>query len=149
MTLDDIDKVILKELSKDARISMKDLGDIVNLSSPSVKERISKLKKEGIIKKCTIAVNKEKLGLKISCIVTITISTGKYHHFIEFIENHPQIDFCYRSAGQVCFYILLSVREISEIEQFVDEASKYGTVNTNLVLSQVKTKGYLEYALDE
>lgn len=42
--MDEIDKLILKELDKNARISIKELTDIVYLSAPAVKARIESLK---------------------------------------------------------------------------------------------------------
>ena len=46
--MDEIDKLILKELDKNARISIKELTDIVYLSAPAVKARIEKLEEQGL-----------------------------------------------------------------------------------------------------
>ena len=47
--MDEIDKQIIKELNKNARVSIKELTDIVFLSAPAVKTRIEKLEEQGII----------------------------------------------------------------------------------------------------
>ena len=47
--MDQIDKKILGLLQSNAKISMKDLAEVVHLSSPSVTERVRKLEAQQII----------------------------------------------------------------------------------------------------
>ena len=54
MKIDDIDKKILDELHNNSRLSMSELGRRVNLSSPSVTERVRQMESFGIIKKYTL-----------------------------------------------------------------------------------------------
>ncbi|WP_139293338.1 AsnC family transcriptional regulator, partial [Mycobacterium tuberculosis] len=65
MKIDDIDKKIIDVLSEDSRLSMSALGRKINLSSPSVTDRVRKMESFGIIKKYTLEVDYEKLGLPI------------------------------------------------------------------------------------
>lgn len=50
MKIDDIDKRILDELLNNSRLSMSELGRRVNLSSPSVTERVRQMESFGLIK---------------------------------------------------------------------------------------------------
>ena len=47
--MDSTDKKILNILQGNARISMKELGTLVGLTSPAVTERVRRLEEEGII----------------------------------------------------------------------------------------------------
>lgn len=47
--MDGTDKKILNILQGNARISMKELGNMVGLTSPAVTERVRRLEEEGII----------------------------------------------------------------------------------------------------
>ena len=49
MTLDDIDRKILKILQENARTSLKTIAEKTFLSSPAVSARIEKMEKDGII----------------------------------------------------------------------------------------------------
>ena len=47
--MDVTDYRIIEILQKDGRISMKDLGKIVGLTSPAVSERVKRLEESGVI----------------------------------------------------------------------------------------------------
>lgn len=47
--MDQIDKKIVRELQLNAKISMKELAEIVHLSAPAVIERVRKLEEQQII----------------------------------------------------------------------------------------------------
>ena len=49
MKIDNTDIKILKELQLDSRLSIRELSKRVNLSPPSVSERIKKLEDNGVI----------------------------------------------------------------------------------------------------
>ncbi len=73
MKLDEIDVLILQELQKDSRLSIRELSKRINLSPPSVTERVRRLEDDGVIERYTIKINKKKLGLSIDCIIKVTM----------------------------------------------------------------------------
>ena len=145
MKMDNTDIKILKELQQDSRLSIRELSKRVNLSPPSVTERIRKLEDSGIIEGYTIKVNEKALGLDIQCIIQIDLKNSEFEKFKKFIYNHPRVNFCYRIAGQSCILVKLSVESISEIEKFVDSiASLNATTSTNIIFSQIPTNESVE-----
>ncbi len=60
--LDEIDKKILEQLAKNARIPLVDLAQIVNLTPNAVKERIKNLEKNKIILGYRVFINYQLLG---------------------------------------------------------------------------------------
>ena len=59
MKMDNTDIKILKELQQDSRLSIREISKRVNLSPPSVTERIRKLEDSGVIEGYTIKINEE------------------------------------------------------------------------------------------
>lgn len=55
--MDQIDTEILKQLQRNAKMSMKELAATVHLSSPAVIERVKKLEEQGIIEAYSAKVN--------------------------------------------------------------------------------------------
>jgi DNA-binding Lrp family transcriptional regulator len=55
--LDKTDMHILDELSKNSRITMKELGEKVHLTGPATSARVAKLEDSGVIEGYTIKVN--------------------------------------------------------------------------------------------
>lgn len=138
MKIDDIDIKILSELQKDSRLSIRELSKKVNLSPPSVTERVRRLEEEGIIEGYTIKINKKKIGFPIECIIRVTMKNGEYEKFKSFIANHNRSDFCYRVAGDACFIVKMSVSTLHEIEEFINEVSHYTSTSTTIVFSEVQ-----------
>lgn len=137
MKFDEIDVMILSELQKNSRLSIRQLSKIINLSTTSLSERIKKLEDNGVIEGYTIKINKSKLGFPVDCIIKVTMRNGEYDRFKRFIENYNRSEWCYRVAGESCFLVKLSVSELSEIEAFINLVSSYAITSTIIALSNV------------
>ncbi len=138
MNIDRIDLHILKELTNNARLSMRELSKLVNLSAPSVAERVRHLEHVGIISGYSININCEKLGLPISCFVEVTIKNGEYNRFKKFIATYPYALFCERIAGKACFITKLQLPSLKELESFIDEVTPFAHTLSHVGISQVE-----------
>lgn len=145
MKIDNTDIKILKELQLDSRLSIRELSKRVNLSPPSVADRIRKFEDSGIIEGYTIKINEAALDFSIQCMIQIDIKNDKFEKFKEFIYNHPRVIFCYRIAGHSCILLKLSVKSISEIEKFVDSISSLAaTTSTHIIFSEIPVSKSIE-----
>ncbi|NOW90139.1 Lrp/AsnC family leucine-responsive transcriptional regulator [Clostridium beijerinckii] len=145
MKIDNTDIKILKELQLDSLLSIRELSKRVNLSPPSVADRIRKFEDTGIIQGYTIKINEDALDFSIHCMIQIDIKNNKFEKFKEFIYNHPRVIFCYRIAGHSCILLKLSVKYISEIEKFVDSISSLdATTSTHIIFSEIPTNKSIE-----
>ncbi|SHJ01365.1 Lrp/AsnC family transcriptional regulator [Lutispora thermophila] len=140
MKIDDIDKKILEELSENSRLSMSELGRRINLSSPSVTERVRQMESFGIIKKYTLEIDYEKLRFPIQCIVEATVKNGDYKSFKDFIESLPNVEFCYRISGKACYMLKLQFESFTKAEEFINSVSPYASTVTHFIFSKVETK---------
>lgn len=138
MKIDEIDVRILRELQADSRISIRELSKRVNLSPPSVTERVKRLEEHHIIEGYTIRLNKKGLGFAIDCIIEVTMRDGQYEKFKSFIKDYPYSEWCYRIAGAACFIVKLSVPALEDIEQFINFVSSYALTETSIVFSEVE-----------
>ena len=57
--MDEIDDAILRELQRDGRMSMAELGSMLGIAPSTVFKRIEKLKSAGIIQRFTSVINKK------------------------------------------------------------------------------------------
>lgn len=60
--MDELDKKLLKDLSRDSRMTYAELGRKYDLSRVCIRERVNNLVEKGIIEKFTIVVNPQKMG---------------------------------------------------------------------------------------
>lgn len=148
--LDQTDIKILRELQIDSRLSAREISKRVNLSAPSVTERIRKLEDAGVIGAYTIEVNYEALGFDIECMIQIDIKNNHFDEFKAYIYNDPRVNFCYRIAGHSCILVKLSVKTITEIEAFVDAISHLeATTSTYIIFSEIPVNKSVEKFLSE
>jgi DNA-binding Lrp family transcriptional regulator len=68
---DDIDRQIIAQLQRNARVSYPTIGEIVGLSAPAVKRRVDRLVDEGTITSFTITVDPEALGTATEAFVEL------------------------------------------------------------------------------
>ncbi|MFN2746694.1 MULTISPECIES: Lrp/AsnC family transcriptional regulator [unclassified Bacillus (in: firmicutes)] len=142
MQMDEIDYKIIEELKKDSRSSMRELGRKINLSAPAVTERVRRLEAFGIIKKYTLAIDYQKVGLPVSCIIEATVKNGEYERFKTYIERLPNIEFCYRIAGAACYMLKINAESLAQIEAFINQTSPYAQTVTHVIFSEIKTKDF-------
>ncbi|MFC6838402.1 winged helix-turn-helix transcriptional regulator [Halomarina ordinaria] len=72
-TLDETDFEILRLLTEDARRPYREMADAVNLSSPSVSDRVSRLQDMGIIRRFTLDLDRSKLRGGVPVLVELAV----------------------------------------------------------------------------
>jgi Lrp/AsnC family transcriptional regulator, leucine-responsive regulatory protein len=135
--MDLIDEQILKQLQKNSRLSMTELGKRVHLSSPAVKERVRQLEESGVLHAYTIHLNYKQLGYPISAIIEAVIKNNRYEQFKQHIQNQTNIEFCYRIAGDACFILKAHFQDFQAAENFIDTLLPLAATKTNFIFSEV------------
>ena len=134
--LDTLDKRILEILVDDARISLKDLAKQVGLSSPSVSERLRRLKERGVIRAFTIDIDPEAIGYKFQAIVRIRPLPGRFPAVEELIKEIPEFSECDKVTGEDCLVGRLNLFSIEQLDQILDRITDKAETNTAIVKSQ-------------
>jgi Lrp/AsnC family transcriptional regulator, leucine-responsive regulatory protein len=131
--MDEIDRLILNQMTQNSRVSMTDLGKSIGLSAPSVSERIKKLEDKGVIKGYTTLIDHKKLEKQITAFVLF--DTDRCKQFVEFCRSYPDIIECHRLAGQYSYLVKIITEDVISLEKFIDQAIKFGKSSTLIVLS--------------
>jgi Lrp/AsnC family transcriptional regulator, leucine-responsive regulatory protein len=76
VSLDIIDRQLLQRLSKDPRISQRQLAREVNMSGPAVGERIARLERLGVIRGYTVSIDWAALGYPLMAYIPMSIEPG-------------------------------------------------------------------------
>ncbi|MEM4988988.1 Lrp/AsnC family transcriptional regulator [Collimonas sp. H4R21] len=134
--LNNVDQRILEVLLKDARISLKELGQQVGLSSPSVSERLHRLEERGVIRGFTVDIDPQALGYQLQAIVRIRPLPGKLQMVQKLIEDTPEFCECDKVTGEDCYIARLFVRSIAELDQVIDRIADKAETNTAIVKAQ-------------
>jgi len=143
--LDEVDVQILSLLQKDGRITNADIAKSVGLSPPSVLQRVRALEKAGLIRGYHAILDAERLGLRITAWVQITLSLHQEQPIERFrrgVQDIPEILECYQVSGDFDFLLKVIVRDMRHYEVFVREKlSKIKgiqQIKTSMVFSTAK-----------
>ena len=133
--MDTTDYKIIEILQKEGRISMKDLGKIVGLTSPAVSERVKRLEEAGVIEGYKAIVNPSALGRSIKAFIHVSLPSNKYNEFIESARKDSRIVECHHITVDDCSVLKVVVKDMYELENVIDSIKKVGSTKTNVILS--------------
>jgi Lrp/AsnC family leucine-responsive transcriptional regulator len=131
--IDAIDRRIIGELTSDGRVSLAELGRRVNLSSPSVAERVQRLERAGIITGYRAELDLRRLGYQLTAIVRIKPAPGQLPRIAELALAIPEISECHRITGEDCFFLKVHLRSIEELGGLLDRFLAHGETTTSLI----------------
>ena len=142
--MDATDLKILKILQNDGRISMKELGQRVNLTSPAVSERVKRLEENGVIDGYSAIINPKKLGLYVEAIVHVGMKVSAHAKFKKFDIEEPTIIECHHVTGEDCMTVRVVCSNTHELENILDRIQAIGSTKTSIILSSpLKRKAIL------
>ena len=112
--LDATDLKILRLLQQDARLTLKEIGARVNLSSTPVYERFKRLEREGFIRRYVAVLDEEKLnmGFAVYCSVKLTHRSREVaESFAGAVRELREVTECYNISGK--YDLLLKIHAAS------------------------------------
>ncbi|MDF2548697.1 MAG: AsnC family transcriptional regulator [Anaerosolibacter sp.] len=133
--MDFTDYKIIEILQKDGRISMKDLGKAVNMTSPAVAERVRKLEENGVIIGYKAIVAPGKLNKNIMAFISVGLAPENYQSFIDYAEKNEKIIECHHVTGGVSVIIKVLTENMGDLKSLIDEIKKKGSTQTSVILS--------------
>jgi len=142
--LDETDIRILMLLQQNAKLTIKELSEELNLTTSPVFERIKRLEKEEIISGYVALVNPEKVGKGqvVFCNVSMPVYTKEnINEFEEAVRQMPQVLECYHLAGTVDYQLKVLVSDIKEYDNFLKNFAEIPVVKVHsslVVLHDVK-----------
>jgi Lrp/AsnC family leucine-responsive transcriptional regulator len=112
MKLDRIDKQLLELLQGNAQWSNLELADKVGLSPTPCARRVKQLEEAGLIKNYVALLDRDKLGLKLTAYIGITMDRHTPERFEQFeaeVMTYPEVIECSVVTGQSADYLIKAV----------------------------------------
>ena len=140
--LDETDLKILRSLQKKGRKKRNELADEVQLSIPSVSERLNKMEDKGIIEGYYAKLNRKSFNYDIMAFILVMMDTSKhYKNLISNVEKMPEILECHAVLGEGSHLLKALVKNTEALERVLSEIQSWLGVTgtkTTYVLSTVK-----------
>jgi Lrp/AsnC family transcriptional regulator, regulator for asnA, asnC and gidA len=119
--VDDLDLKILSELSKDASVSVPKLSKKVNINASVVYSRIKRLIKRGLIKKFTVIINDEALGLNVKALTGINMDSKLRDNVLNELFKIPEVREVSEVTGRFDVLVAMNARSLDEMHQLISE----------------------------
>ena len=117
--IDENDLRIIEMLTKNARISLREIAVVVNLSPSSIRNRMERLVNLGVIKKYTLDLDPRKLGFEVQVVVLITSTPGESDSLYYKLSKYSEITNVLRTSGPASFICMVQVQDIPQLAQFI------------------------------
>lgn len=135
--LDHTDMQILEELSKNSRITMKELGGKVHLTGQAAASRVAKLEDNGVIEGYTIKVNQVKLGCYIHALLNIFTKSTHHQPYLSFIKTQEKyVINNYKISGDGCYLLECRFPSNERLDQFLVELNKHVNYKLSIVINK-------------
>ena len=144
-------------LQENSNQSVKDIADKIGLSITPCWRRINNLEENGVIKSRVAILDKEKLNLPLTAIVSIR--TGQhdeawFESFAASIQNIPEVIEFYRMSGEIDYMLRVVAPNMTAYDEIYKKIIKIGgmiDINSSFALEDIKcsTALPLKYAIEQ
>ncbi|OPD56670.1 Lrp/AsnC family transcriptional regulator [Bacillus anthracis] len=135
--LDSTDMRILVELSKNSRITMKELGEKVHLTGQAAASRVAKLEDNGVIEGYGIKVNQAKLGCFIHTLINIYTKSTHHEPYLSFIKTQEQyVINNYKISGDSCYILECKFPSNEILDGFLVNLNKHANYKLSIVINK-------------
>ena len=133
--LDEINRLLLRELHTDPRITMSALARKVGMSAPAVTERVQRMQRAGVITGFSMAVDPAALGLPVMAFVRVRPAARQLAKVAELARSLDRVTECHRITGEDCFLLKVHAATIPDLEETLDRFLMFGQTVSSIVVT--------------
>jgi len=146
------DRLILRELQRDSRVTMQQLADRVGMSSSACWRRVRSLEESGVIDRYAAILDTKKAGFSLSSMTLVTLTRHEQKHvenFIREVMHHPEVLECFATSGEADFHLRVVVEDMDAYNAFLDDfifrLPGVSQVRSDIVLKEIKVDTALPF----
>ena len=139
--MDDLDRKILQQYLLDGRLSYRELGHKLGVSTTTIQSRTQKLEKAGIIKGYSAIFDHEKIGFQLTAITEVSVAKGKLIELEREVAKMPQVLAVYDVTGLTDAIVIAKFKSREDLSKFTKVLLAMPFVertNSHIVLTTVK-----------
>ena len=112
ISVDKIDKIIIKGLIKNARISIMQLSKLAGISGAAVHQRLKKLENSNLITGSKISLNARLLGFKTIAFVGVFLDKAMVNtEAVKKLDEIPEILECHYTTGNWSIFLKILCKD--------------------------------------
>jgi DNA-binding Lrp family transcriptional regulator len=142
--LDDIDRRIVHELARDARLPNNALADKVGIAPSTCLGRVRSLRERGVIRGYHADVDPAALGRPLQAMIAVRLQSharGRIRGFVAEVAGLPEVLNVFFLAGKDDFLLHVAAASTAALRDFVETLSSHEDVSyteTSLIFEHIR-----------
>ena len=143
--LDEIDRMILREMQADGRITNVELANRVGISAPPCLRRVRALEEAGFIRGYHAELDAKSLGYEVTVFAMVSLRSQAEADLVAFeqmVAGWPIVRECHMLNGEIDFILKCVAHDLSEFQRFLTanltSAPNVASVKTSLTIRTAK-----------
>lgn len=129
--LDDIDRILVRQLVADGRATLAELAASTGLSVSAVQSRVRRLEARGVVTGYTARIDPAAIGQLLSAFVAITpIDPSQPDDAPARLQHIDEIESCHSVAGEESYILLVRVASARALEDLLQRIRTTANVQT-------------------
>jgi Lrp/AsnC family leucine-responsive transcriptional regulator len=144
MRQDEIDSVIVRSLTENARMSFRELGERVHLSPNAARDRVRGLVTRGVITGFHAHVDPGRIDRRLHAVVDVRLRSPDHAGAFErLVHAEPCVADVFHMAGRSDYLVKVTCSDPTELDDFIRSLKQRGGVRdteTRLILRTVRAR---------
>jgi Lrp/AsnC family transcriptional regulator for asnA, asnC and gidA len=121
LDLDEVDRVILRSLRENARISLQEISRRSGVSDATIQFRLRRLKANGVIERFTISASPEATGYAVTAIILVQTDGDRHDRTVSELVKVPHITEVYGILGEYDLFLKVWCRSLDELKVIIND----------------------------
>lgn len=119
---DSTDKKILRYLVRDARMKVVDIANYIGVTSAAIHQRLSKIKKAGVIKSFTLKLDPQELGYKTCSFVGLYMDKNRlYQDVVDRLQRIEEVVEVHFTTGEYALFLKVYAKDNQHLKLVLNE----------------------------
>jgi Lrp/AsnC family transcriptional regulator for asnA, asnC and gidA len=146
--IDELDLKIISHLQENGRIPVAELAKRLNQPENTVRYRIERLLKNGVIRRFTALVDPRALGLNVSAAVMFKVDPKKLDQLLEKLTSMKDVTNIYQLSGEWDLIAVVFAKDIQDLHERVEELRRMeGVKEMNVMITTRVIKSEYRFVL--
>jgi len=120
MRVDKLDLKILRSLSRDGRKPYKTIAKDLDVSDATIRKRVERMKRDGVIRQFHVLVNYERVGQFVKAFIGLKVNPSRLQDIVSGLQNNPDVQVIYRTTGSWDILIEVILKDMKELNWFLE-----------------------------
>ena len=117
--LDDLDKRILKLLQANCRLSFADVGREIDVAEATVRFRVNRLVRKGVITRFAALLNPAKVGLMVTGAILLKIDPAYLEEACKKLVSFSETQYLFQSTGEYDVVSVIAARDMDHLNSLI------------------------------